>query len=223
MKNCFAKKLLAGTVAAAAAIVWVAPASAVILDDVQPPPWRGATDTTSEYWLFNQPTTDGVRPDGSLGQPWLPSTQITVEPLGNTWIASDPVSGRIGLWPLSGRMTVTVDNYPKANPVKWMWVQVVWHDEENMCATGPILYGFEPWGTAPEAVGPVDLGQGWNETTYKWFIYPNPREESFILAGNIKVDALIIDTWCTIPEPSAMLLAALGGGLLVVPRLRRQR
>lgn len=120
-------------------------------------------------------------------------------------------------------MNVIVDNYPAPNPVKYMWVQVTWQPQTNSPFATPILSGFNPQPvTAIEAVGPVDLGFGWYETTFKWELRPNPVDEIFILSGDINVEQLIIDTWC-IPEPSALLLATLGGGLLLVPRLRRQR
>jgi hypothetical protein len=112
-------------------------------------------------------------------------------------------------------MNVIVDNHPEPNPVKYMWVQVVWQDIPGLPHTGPELSGFNPLASTPlTAVGPVDLGFGWFETTYKWEIRPNPRDEFFILGGNINVDQLLIDTWC-IPEPGTGLLTVLGGGLLL--------
>ena len=217
-----------GTVVGAAMSASVALAQVVPPDDVQPPPWRGQFSTTSQFWLFNTPDLL-VQPDGPIpahgglppGAPWLPSTRLTVQPLG-PWIQSDQ-SGRIGIWPLSGTMNVIVDNHPEPNPVKYMWVQVVWQDIPGLPHTGPELSGFNPLASTPlTAVGPVDLGFGWFETTYKWEIRPNPRDEFFILGGNINVDQLLIDTWC-IPEPGTGLLTVLGGGLLLVFRRRRQR
>jgi len=221
MKKSFSQRVLIGTAFVAAMWACVAPAFASIgPDDVQPAPWRGLPGTTSQFWLFNSPNPIGspIQPDGSLGQPWLPSTHITVQPLGD-WIQSDPVSGRFGIWPLSGRMNVTVDNYPQPNPVKYMWVQVVWQPQAGLPNTGPILSGFDPAGTEPVAI-PATLPNGWYETTFEWQIYPNPPDEFFVIGGNINVDQVIIDTYC-VPEPSSVLLTALGGGLLLVLRRRR--
>ena len=121
-------------------------------------------------------------------------------------------------------MNVTVDNYPDANAVKHMLVQVVWQPSNGDPTSEPILSGLWPSrSTTPVAIPyPGGLGSGWFETTYKWELRPNPPDEFFVLGGNINVDQLIIDTWC-IPEPSAGLLTSLGGGLLLVLRWRRQR
>jgi hypothetical protein len=191
-------------------------------DDIQPPWWRGLPGTTSQMWEFLQPANPAL-PDGPApgGLPPWPSTKIEVFPLGS-WTPFDPASGRLGVWPLSGEMWVTVDNYNLPNPVKYMWVQVTWQDMLGYPSTGPILTGFNPMYATPPgltAVPPVDLGLGWYETTFMWEIRPNPLDEFFILGGNINVDQLVIDTWC-IPEPSA--LALLGGGLLLLLTWRRR-
>ncbi len=185
-------------------------------DDIQPPPWRGQQGTTSQMWEFLQPMNPAF-PDGPApgGLPPLPSTRIEVLPLGS-WIPSDPLSGRQGIWPLSGEMWVTVDNYPAPNPVKYMWVQVTWQNMTGLPQTGPILSGFNPMYATPPGltvVPPVILGQGWYETTFKWEIWPNPPDEFFILGGNINVDQIVIDSWC-IPEPATFALAGLGVLLL---------
>jgi hypothetical protein len=224
MKKTLSRTVLIGTTVVAA-MVLAAPALAfnpLPPDDVQPPTWRGLPNTTSEYWQFFS-STNWTQPDGSLSTNtgWLPSTHITIDST-NQWIPSDTASGRFGIWSLTGTMDVTVDNYPTQNLEKLMWVQVVWQPMSGVTNTGPILSGFQPQGTTPVAVGPVALTNGWFETTYKWELFPNPAEESFVLGGNINVDQVIIDTWC-IPEPSALLLATAGGGLLLVLRWRRQR
>ena len=195
-----------------------------VADDIQPPWWRGQYSTTSQFWEFLTPLPGPLPPDGSPpgGQPWLPSTQLTVYPDG-AWLSSDPFgSGRIGIWPLSGRINVTVDNHNPPNNVKYMWVQLTWHNEELKPITGPILSGFNPMYATPPGltiVPPVDLGFGWYETTFKWEIYPNPPDEFFVIGGNILVDELVIDTWC-IPEPTTLSL--FGGGLLLLLTWRRR-
>jgi len=220
MKTRLPWKQFIGVLYAAALWACVTPAQAIVgPDDVQPPWWRGQPGTTSQFWLFNDPNPLGIRPDGSLGQPFLPSTHINVQPI-SPWIQSDPNSGRFGIWPLSGRMDVTVDNYPINNPEKWMWVQVVWQPQPGLPNTGPILGGFNPPAGTPIEIVPEQLPNGWFETTFKWKIYPNPIDESFIIEGNINVDQVIIDTWC-VPEPTSMLLWTMGG-LLVAWQRRRQ-
>ena len=186
-------------------------------DDIQPPPWRGQQGTTSQMWEFLQPINPAP-PDGPApgGLPPLPSTHIQVYPVAfGSWIPSDQ-SGRQGIWPLSGEMWVTVDNYNLPNPVKYMWAQVTWQNMIGLPPTGPILGSFSPTYATPPgltAVGPVSLGAGWYETTFMWEIRPNPQDEFFILSGNINVDELVIDTYCT-PEPATFALAGLGVLLL---------
>ncbi|HOX56146.1 MAG TPA: hypothetical protein P5205_04720 [Candidatus Paceibacterota bacterium] len=209
------RRILALGVLTGVAVGFVASAFA---DDIQPPWWRGQYSTTSQYWEFLTSEPGPLQPDGSPpgGQPWLLSTHLTVYPDGQ-WLPSDLFgSGRVGIWPLSGEMRVTVDNHNPPNEYKWMWVQLTWHDEELKPATGPILSGFNPmYDPVPGliTVPDEDLGFGWYETTFQWFIHPNPPDEFFVIGGNILVDELVIDTWC-IPEPSLFALAGLGVLLL---------
>jgi hypothetical protein len=214
------KKTVALAVATCMAALFV---KSAVADDVQPPFWRGQLGTTSQFWEFLTPSLGPLQPDGSPpgGRPWLPSTQLTVSPY-SSWIPQDPGSPRTGIWPLSGEMWVTVDNYDPGGPLKFMWVQITWQNMIGLPQTGPILNGFNPMYATPPGltvVAPVDLGLGWYETTFMWEIRPNPPDEFFILSGNINVDELVIDTYCT-PEPSA--LALLGGGLLLLLAWRRR-
>lgn len=103
-------------------------------DDIQPPWWRGLESTTLQGWEFLIPQATNINPDwpGPLdeGPPYkvgyLPSTEIIiVEPgPGMNWIDVDQASGRQGIWPLSGRMNIIVDNHKPPNPFKWVWVQI---------------------------------------------------------------------------------------------------
>lgn len=192
-----------------------------LADDLHPAPWRGQFSTTSQFWEFMQ-NTPGVPilPDGSPvgGNPWLPSTHVVVDPLG-PWMPQDPLSGRLGIWPLSGRMFVTVDNHNPPNDVKLVWVQLTWQNQDGQIPTGPVFGDFNPLGTPLHVVEELPLPFGWFHTTYAWEIYPNPPDEFFVISGNINVDELVIDTWC-IPEPTGLVLACLGGGLLLVLRRR---
>jgi len=203
-----------------------------VADDVQPPPWRGQWSTTSQIWEFltpnpGDPAGEGLRPDGPApgGQPPLPSTMLWVTPgPGMEWMPEDlvtPESQRVGIWPLSGAIEVVVDNHEPPNELKWVWVQLTWRPQP----TGgiPEISGLQPSPIRaedmPKVVEEVTLPCGWVETTYEWFLRPNPPDEWFTVGGMIDVDELVIDTWC-IPEPSTLAML-LGMSLLVFWRRRR--
>jgi len=179
-------------------------------DDVQPPWWRGQWSTTSQFWEFLTADTGPLQPDGSPtgGQPWLPSTKLTVYPIGD-WIAYDSPSQREGIWPLSGTIDVIVDNHEPPNEWKWVWVQLTWRSQDG--TSEPEIYNLDPPADSSyplHIVATADLGFDWYETTYEWRICPNPVDEAFTIGGNIDVDELVIDTWC--PEPSTFVLLGMG-------------
>ena len=210
-------------------LFFVAPLAASA-DDIQPPWWRGEWSTTSQVWEFltnetgdwtTYPVSGGLRPDGPAvgGNDPLPSTMLWIDPLSD-WIQDDPLSGRLGIWPLSGIIDVIVDNHEPPNEFKWVWVQLTWRPQST--GEEPEIYNLDPApppGWEPKIVLQEDLGGGWYETTYEWRLYPNPAYEWFTIGGNIDVDQLVVDTWC-IPEPGVLAIA--GVAVLVLWRRRKR-
>ena len=229
MKNCLLvctlfAVLLGGLVATAGA------------DDLKPPWWRGEWSTTSQYWEFYDPynppyPTPPIPPDGSPagGQPWLPSTHLIVDPLGD-WIQIDPEgSGREGIWPLSGIIDVVVDNHdPKPENEKWIWMQLTWQPQPGTPGVPIVTASYVDPSTGGQ-VGPIDLqpyeqedlGFGWVHGLYRQVLPVNPPDEFIRIEGTINVDELVIDTWC-IPEPSTVAML-LGIGLMGLVACARRR
>ncbi len=225
-------------------VVLLLAGSTVVLatpNTIQAPPWPiDQWSTTTQWWEFGPDNNgagdpshapgSGVKPDGPgpliEGQPgdpyldpgYLPSTELWIE-FFSPWIEEDP-SGRTGIWPLSGIIDVVVDNHNPPNEKKIVWVQIIWAERiPGEHPDVPIVTPVNQAGhltTTPELVGGVheDLGDGWYESTYTWEIYPNPVDEWFTIGGDIRVDALIIDTWC-VPEPATLGLLLIGGLVLL--------
>ena len=191
-----------------------------VAEDLQPPWWRGQISTTSQIWEFINPQPNPIKPDGPApgGQPPLPSTQLVVTPGPSPWdhwLEMDhPYEYKpndwvgYGVWPLSGRMDVTVDNHNPPNEVKLVQVQLTWRPQD--VGEVPIFENLYPAPVKPPVlVQEILLGPEWRESTYAWEIRPNPEYERFTISGTINVDELVVDTWC-IPEPSTFMLLGMG-------------
>jgi len=216
-------------VLALAVICCFAVTAGTLAEDLNPPPWRGQWSTTVQYWEFMTGDPGPLPPDGPgplvddpVGPPYeqpgyLPSTELTVVPgPGMEWIQVDEISGRVGIWPLSGVIDVIVDNHdPKPENEKWIWIQLTWRAQD--IGEYPIIHLDDPSGNIYGPVDPFleeDLGLGWTLSKYFYVLDWNPEWESVHIEGTIDVDELVIDTWC-IPEPGTMVLLAAGLPLLL--------
>lgn len=179
--------------------------------DLDAAPWRGQDGTTYAAWEFSD---DNLTPLADVeNNPYGGSAMVVTPAPGHSWEAQ--YQGRTGLWPLSGKFEVGIDNRREANPWKEIWLQLVWATKGGE----PIVSELE-WGATAELINDIviDPANGWHHSTYQMFIYPNPSHETIRVAGEIRVDDVIIETIC-IPEPISLLLLGVGG----LWTLRRRR
>ena len=92
---------------------------------------------------------------------------------------------------------------------------------QAMPPQGPEMFFINPTIDSPLMRYDTPLDDVWTHTRYTWEYRPNPQFEEFHVLGDINVDQVIVETWCTVPEPASMGL--LGLGALALIRLRRRR
>lgn len=179
--------------------------ASAMADDLNPPPWRGQPGTTFGEWEFSTSNPNPL-PEPGYVYPWgMPTTQVTPG-LFQSYLPE--WGGRLGVWPLSGEIVVTIPNQPIPNPVKRIWVQLTWAMQAPN--TWPAVSETR-FGVGSSLVAEVPLGGGWFHSTYLITLHPNPDWERILITGAVNVDEMVIDTQC-VPEPSSML--ALSSGLL---------
>ena len=199
-------------------------------DDMYPPRWRDGEDWSKAVWEFSDATNPSLADsyDNTFvpPNPVFPSALVVPAP-EEDWYPE--YEGRIGVWPLSGSVTIELLNSIEPRPYKYIWIQVTW---------APMLEDAEPTvgvlgvGEAVQAIRTTREGP-WFTSVYVIRLEPNPPLETIVIEGDIWVDEIVIDTICTddeyyvgpIPAVSAwglavMVLLVLSAGTIV---LRRQR
>lgn len=203
-------------------------------DDLAPPPWDrlgAANYSTSAEWEFiaSGPTpyvADGVEVpliigDGGGGftPDMLPDDDIgwVVGDGDGGWLGG---AGGIGI----GTLNFRIANWIDTEPLKILRIQMTY--ERGPAALSPYvdeIIPFDPLGIdsialvdVVDAAIPLDPDGRWHRVE-TWEIEPNPDFESVkvIVPEGVLVDQVVVDTISTVPEPTSVLLLAMGGWVLI--------
>jgi hypothetical protein len=193
-----------------------ATASAVVMCDANPAPFRGEANTTFQTWSFST-DANPASPDEVMNPYGAPQMSLTN---GNAiWLDED--NGHEGVWVVDrssySDMVASVPNYPKQNPYKEIWLQITFSAQEG---SAPMIYVL-PDGNM-NAYIPMKLVKKeqvdayYYNAVYSLTIRPNPSFEQIFIRPRdcqVLVDCVTIDTQC-VPEPMTMVLLGLGSLVL---------
>lgn len=198
-------------------------ATPLLAADIVYPPWD-YMDPSATYqgWEFYTPEP---MPMPDFGNNPFGFSPAEVHPLGQ-WMPEWEVyntpdhSFGYGVWPLSGEIVIPINNVPKENEQKLIWIQLTWMPADNdpVIPPFPMVEEIEWNGGQGQIVSEIPFAQ-WMHTTYEIVLPFNPPHEIIRIWGDIWVDEVVIDTLCT-PEPATMGLLAAGGVLALIRRKR---
>jgi len=193
------------------------PAGLLTEYDTNPAPFRGQENTTLQVWTFGTPDNSGapdisVNPNGEANISNLPALEWLAEDLGHQGVRIIDYKGTNG-------MIIHVDNFNIPNPIKKIWVQIVYDDG------GPPSIKVLPNGDTTEQrmnlVGmPEEVDDWYMKATYELTLDKNPPHEIFRIIPRdcqVWIDEIIIETQC-IPEPMSIAMLGLGGLFLLRKR-----
>ena len=176
-----------------------------LADDINPPAWRGAPQTTYQRWEFS--TNDPSPLPDDVDNPYGVYNAEVVPCTAPGWY--DSYEGRQGVWELSGAIHAWIANHDKNWPYKDIWVQLTYFDPQGFGPLVEAIPGMTGGGATLMDRDPAGPIGGWWYDTWLISLEPNPAEERVDIMGNIWVDEMVIDTICY-PEPATLALVGMG-------------
>ena len=195
-----------------------------------PPSWRGQSGSTLEQWTFAANSLTPA-PDTVSNPYGTPTLSISPEPVFATgWYDTFVAYGtNQGFWDIArGSMSLQVPNSNTGDLYQYIQVQVTYWLDISQAPTFSFSPSATQIGSTATTLVSDPAGPGaWYSDLSTWLIQPSPNQDMITLLGGSAngsvIDFVSVDTLATsVPEPSAVVLATLGGlGLLLV--LRRHR
>lgn len=190
---------------------------------------RGTVGSTYQHWDFSQhPTIPIAGLNNPFGTPQIivgngQYPDVVIGPDGlpiNTWhLGSIDPSGV----EQPGTIDLFIPNRPMDNPIKLVYVQIT-SDKYTLGNQPPLV---NPPASSITSPGPIVAHGTGGWYTYNWLIEirPNPEWERLVFQFpySTNVSQIVVDTICTVPEPSSLasLASGLVAGLALVRRRRR--
>ncbi len=171
------------------------------------PDWRGNGETTTfEQWSFSSWNYGPVNPDAGWDNDF--GTPFLVVNGNSQW--------ENGAWTLmSGGLEIYIPNFPVIQPVKEIWVELLWEGANfSYLPAQPRVSVTTDIGYDEIQIIREDTPAGdWTRTIFKINLWPNPPSEWLRIDGDIRVDKVVVDTYCQVPEPGTLAVLGLGAGL----------
>ncbi len=198
-------------------------------DDVNPPSWPrlgAANRSTSAEWDFDEDGANPLHPDGDsvpliVGdfKPQLDTAfpggaphPSGVASAGLTYTAG---SGFLGTGTNGGTLAFNVPNWIDQEPFKFLRLQVTYTGTTPTTGVFGFLGVPGDGNAVTELAGPIVPGTVGTSSSYfyqDWTLRPNPDWEQVVLfvPNGTFIDQVVIDTISTVPEPSMIVLTAVG-------------